>query len=116
MAQQGLPADPKTREFRGLMLAQEGGIAGLVSRRNSLTTSFNFLAQIPSFQNNYWVGYTVRTVRESLTGSRVARLVYEYLGKDGSKVRAAARKTGFCSAEDLVPYQRTQLRIDEPFN
>ena len=116
MAQQGLPIDVQTREFRGLLLAQEGGIAGLVSRRNSLTTSFNFLAQIASFQNNYWVGYTVRTVRESMTGSRAARLVYEYLGRDTAKVLAAARRAGFCAAKDLVPYQRTQLRVNEPFN
>ena len=116
MLQQGLPTTSETREFRGLLLAQEGGIAGLVSRRNSLTTSFNFLAQIASFQNNHWVGYTVRTVRESMTGSRIARLVYEYLGADSGKVFAAARTAGFCTVDDLVPYQRSQLRIDEPFN
>lgn len=116
MRQQGLPTDVHTREFRGVLLAQEGGIAGLVSRRNSLTTSFNFLAQIASFQNNYWVGYTVRTVRESMTGSRAARLVYEYLGEDTGRILSAARKAGFCSARDLVPFQRNQLRIDEPFH
>lgn len=116
MEQQGLPGDVHTREFRGLLMAQEGGIAGLVSRRNSLTTSFNFLAQIASFQNTYWVGYTVRTVQESITGSRAARLVYEYLGRDTGRVLAAARRAGFCSASDLVPYQRKQLRITEPFN
>lgn len=116
MLLQGLPTNPVTREFRGLLLAQEGGIAGLVSRRNALTTSFNFLAQIASFQNSYWVGYTVRTVRESMTGSRVSRLVYEHLGTDMSRIMAAARGSGFCSAEDLVPYQRTQLRVNEAFN
>lgn len=116
MDQQGLSTDLKTREFRGILLAQEGGIAGLVSRRNSMTTSFNFLAEIPSFQNNHWVGYTVRTVRESLTGSRAARLVYEYLGRDTSQVLSAARSTGFCDEADLIPYHRTQLRIGEPFN
>lgn len=115
MAQQGLPGDPRSREFHGLLLAQEGGIAGLVSRRNSLTTSFNFLAQVPSFQNNYWVGYTVRTVRESGTGSRIARLVYEYLGHSGMKARRAARNSGFCAASDLVAYERNQLRVGEPF-
>jgi transcriptional regulator with XRE-family HTH domain len=115
MAQQGLPGDAKSREFRGLLLAQEGGIAGLVSRRNALTTSFNFLAQVPSFQNNYWVGYTVRTVRESTTGSRVARLIYEYLGRDGAKVRNAARHSGFCHDSQLVSYERNQLRVGEPF-
>jgi transcriptional regulator with XRE-family HTH domain len=116
MIQQGLPVTASSREFRGILLAQEGGIAGLVSRRNSLTTSFNFLAKIASFQNNHWVGYTARTVRESMTGSRVARLVYEYLGTDTGKVLAAARQAGFCSGEDLVPYQKTQLRGNEPFN
>lgn len=115
MKQQGLPTDPQSREYRGLLLAQEGGIAGLVSRRNSLTNSFNFLAQVPSFENNLWVGYTARTVRESTTGTRVARLVYEYLGHDGPKVRSAARSSGFCSANKLVPYLRSQLRVDEPF-
>ena len=115
MAQQGLPAYPKNREFRGLLMAQEGGVAGLVSRRNAMTTSFNFLAQVPSFQNNYWVGYTVRTVRESSTGARVARLVYEFLGRDGTKVRHAARNSGFCTASDLVAYEQAQLRIGEPF-
>ena len=116
MIQQGLSTASREREFRGLLVAQEGGIAGLVSRRNSLTTSFNFLAQIASFQNNHWVGYTVRTVRESMTGSRVARLVYEYIGNDLSKALCVARTSGFCSETELVPYQLSQLRIDEPFN
>ena len=115
MTQQGLPAGQKNREFRGLLMAEEGGVAALVSRRNSLTTSFNFLAQVPSFENNYWVGYTVRTVRESSTGARAARLVYEYLGYDGARARRAARRSGFCSASDLVPYEQTQLRIGQPF-
>ena len=116
MAQQGLSIDARTREFRGLLLAEEGGVAGLVSRRNSLTTSFNFLSQIASFQNNHWVGYTVRTVRESPVGSRVARLIYEHLGTDTARILNAARSAGFCSVNDLVPYQRSQLRIDEPFH
>ncbi|WP_439522688.1 helix-turn-helix domain-containing protein [Marivita sp.] len=116
MAQQGIPTGPKQREFRGLLLAQEGGIAALVSRRESLTTSFNFLSPVPSFQNNYWVGYTMRTVAESLSGSRAARLVYEHLGHDGPKVRKEARTTGFCETEQLLPYQRKLLRLDEPFH
>jgi len=115
MRAQGMPADPKTREFRGFLMPQEGGIAALVSRRNSLTTSFNYLAQIPSFQNNYWVGYAARTVRETETGRRVARLVYEYLGRDPASILPAARQAGFCKLEDLPPFHRTQLRPDTPF-
>ncbi|MGJ8603996.1 MAG: helix-turn-helix domain-containing protein [Marivita sp.] len=116
MGQQGLPSDSRSREFRGLLLAQEGGVAGLVSRRNSFTTSFNFLAQVPFFDNNYWVGYTVRTVQESTGGSRAVRLVYEHLGHDGAKVRAAARRAGFCQITDLPPYVRKQLRIKDAFS
>ena len=115
MMQQGLPDDAISREFRGVLLAQEGGVAGLVSRRNTLTTSFNFLTQVPSFRNDYWVGYTARTVRENIAGSRITRLVYQYLGQDGSRVRAVARGAGLCRADDLVPYERNQLRIDAPF-
>nr|WP_283255081.1 helix-turn-helix transcriptional regulator [Marivita sp. GX14005] len=115
VAQQGVPTDPRTREFRGLMRAVEGGVAGVVSRRGSVSTSFNYLAQVQSFENNFWVGYTVRTARESPTHTRIARLVYEHLGRDGAKVRAAARNAGLCPAEDLVPFHRSQLRIDEPF-
>ncbi|WP_372834071.1 helix-turn-helix domain-containing protein [Puniceibacterium confluentis] len=115
MRAQGLRTDPHTREFRGFLLPQEGGIAALVSRRNSLTTSFNYLARIPSFQNNYWVGYAARTVRESVTGRRVTRLVYEFLGKDRGTIMNAARTSGFCDESQLVPFHRTQLRTDEPF-
>lgn len=116
MLQQGLDADKRTREFRGFLMPQEGGIAALVSRRNSLTSSFNYLARVPSFENNYWVGYAARTVRESLTGQRVARLVYEHLGEDYADIMRAARSAGFVSYDELLPFHRTQLRIDEPFS
>ena len=115
MRQQGLPNDKRTREFRGFLIPQEGGIAALVSRRNSMTTSFNYLARAQSFQNNYWVGYTARTVPESMTGRRVARLVYEYLGRNTVPVLAAARESGFCTADNLPPFHRAQLRLDDPF-
>ena len=41
MRQQGLPADASTREFRGFATRQEDGIALMISRRNSMTCSFN---------------------------------------------------------------------------
>lgn len=115
MLQQGLSTDARSREFRGFLIPQEGGVAALVSRRNSLTTSFNYLAGVPSFQNNYWVGYAARTVRESVTGRRVARLTYEFLGRDLTRVMPAARQAGFCTLDELIPFHRTQLRVDEPF-
>lgn len=115
MAQQGLPTDPATREFRGAVLAQEDGVGALVSRRGATTTSFNYLARVPSFENNFWAGYVARTVRENVAGRRIERLVYEYLGRDMRHVLTAARSAGFCQAADLVPYQRTLLKVGEPF-
>lgn len=115
MRQQGLSVDTHSREFRGFIIPQEGGIAALVSRRNSLTCSFNYLAPIPSFENNFWVGYAMRTVRESMTGRRVARLVYEHLGTNTKEVLTAARESGLCTPDDLRPYHRSQLRVDTPF-
>ena len=114
MRGQGLPADAGTREFRGFVMPQECGFAALVSRRNSLTTSFNYLVRIPSIENNHWVGYTVRTAPESVSGRRMTRLVYEHLGTDGKRVRSAARSSGLCTADSLLPFHRAQLQIGEP--
>lgn len=115
MAQQGLPTDPGTREFRGAVLAQEEGVAALVSRKGATTTSFNYLARVPSFENNFWVGYVARTVRENVAGRRIERLVYEYLGRDLTHVLPAARTAGFCTVEALLPYHRNLLKVDQPF-
>ncbi|WP_094021861.1 helix-turn-helix domain-containing protein [Maliponia aquimaris] len=115
MRQQGLPTDPATREFRGAVMAQEDGIAALVSRRGATTTSFNYLARIPSFENNFWVGYVTRTVRENVAGRRVERLVYEYLGNRAADALPAARSAGFCTVNDLLTYQRNLLKPGDPF-
>lgn len=115
MKAQGLPLAPHNREFRGTIFPQEDGIAALVSRKGATTTSFNYLARIPTFENNFWVGYVTRTVRENVAGRRVERLVYEYLGHDMKHVLPAARSAGFCKAEDLVPYHRTLLKVGENF-
>ncbi|KNG94057.1 helix-turn-helix domain-containing protein [Pseudaestuariivita atlantica] len=115
MAQQGLPLDVRAREYRGFLLPQEGGIAALVSRRNAMTCSFNFLARVPSFENNYWEGYAARTVREGVSGLRVSRLVYEHLGRKMGPALEAARATGFCQLDDLRPYHKTLLRAGQPF-
>lgn len=115
MRHQGLPTDSPTREFRGVILPQEDGIAALVSHRHTMATSFNYLSRVASFQNHFWTGYATRTVRETVTGRRAARLVYEYLGTFGPEVLQAARSIGFCNTEDLIPYHRKLLQPERPF-
>lgn len=115
MRQQGLPTDASAREFRGYATRQEDGVALIISRRNAMTCSFNYLARVASFENNYWVGYVTRTMRESVTGTRVTRMVYEHLGRDRGKVFAAARSSGFHSADELLPFHKRLLQIDDPF-
>jgi transcriptional regulator with XRE-family HTH domain len=115
MLQQGQPTDSQTREFRGVILPQEDGVAALVSHRNSMATSFNYLSRVVSFQNHFWVGYATRTVRENGNASRAARLVYEHLGRNTSAILKAARNAGFCTPEDLSPFDRKLLMPDQPF-
>lgn len=115
MLQQGLPADKHAREFRGYVTRQEEGIALVISRRNSMTCSFNYLARVASFENNFWVGYVTRTVRESATGSRASRMVYEHLGRSRSDVFSAARTSGFIDEKDLMPFHSRLLQVGEPF-
>ncbi|WP_240672055.1 helix-turn-helix domain-containing protein [Tropicibacter alexandrii] len=115
MRQQGLSTDMRNREFRGAFLRQEDGFAILVSRHHSTTFSFNYLARVPTFENNFWVGYVTRPVRENVAGRRVERLVYEYLGSDMPRALRAARSAGFCSADDLVQYHRQLLKPGEAF-
>ncbi|WP_246139384.1 helix-turn-helix domain-containing protein [Falsiphaeobacter marinintestinus] len=115
MRQQNLPVDPTSREFRGYVTQQEDGIAMLISRRKAMTCSFNYLSRVASFENNFWVGYVTRTVRESPSGTRATRMVYEHLGNDRSKVFSAARGAGFQTEDDLMPFPRRLLQIDDPF-
>lgn len=89
MASQGLGMGREAREFRGLVLRQEDGIGALISRKDTMTASFNFLSRVTSFENNYWVGYVTRTVRESPESDRVVRMVYEHLGTGIGKAKAA---------------------------
>jgi transcriptional regulator with XRE-family HTH domain len=112
---QGLSTDPATREFRGLVLAQEDGVAVLAARRAGSTVSFNHLARVPTFENNFWAGFTARTVREGVAGRRVERVVFEHLGRQRDKIMRAARGAGLCSAEALLPFHRALLKIGEPF-
>ncbi|MGV6848081.1 MAG: helix-turn-helix domain-containing protein [Marinibacterium sp.] len=115
MRQQGLSVDARSREFRGFVELQEDGIASIMSRRNAMTCSFNFLSRIASFENNFWVGYVTRTVRESVTGRRAVRMVYEHLGSDTSAILAAARSTGLIAQEEVLPFHIRLLQPDQPF-
>lgn len=110
MRQQGLRDDLHTREFRGYIANQEDGIVAVISRRNAMTNTFNYLNRVPSFANNFWVGYVTRTVRESPTATRVERMVYEFLGRDRSKVMTAARQAGYYAEEDLLPFHARLLQ------
>lgn len=115
IAMQGLPMDSQSREFRGFFARQEDGLIALISRRHSMTCSLNYLSRVASFENNFWVGYVARTVRETATGSRAVRMVYEHLGRDFRKALQAARGAGFVSKDDLMPFHRQLLQPDDPF-
>lgn len=116
MRQQGLPENNFTREFRGIVLTQEAGVAALVARKGAVTCSFNFLAKVATYNDNYWEGYTTRTIRESISGPRVARLVYEYLGKDTHLVLDSARRAGIIEASEVPTFHARLLRLNDPFH
>lgn len=115
LREQGLRPSGPAREFRGLVMRQNDGIAALVSRRNGMTTSFVYLARVASFENNFWLGYTARPVRESSTEQRTTRMVYEHLGQDRTAIMQAARSAGSATHADLLPFHRHLLQIDRPF-
>ncbi|MFL4471401.1 helix-turn-helix domain-containing protein [Tateyamaria armeniaca] len=115
MEAQGLGMDRTAREFRGLVLRQEDGIAALISRKDAMTASFNFLSRVTSFENNYWVGYVARTVREAAETDRVVRVVYEHLGTGIGKAKAAGKQAGYCQIDDLLPFHQRLLQPDVPF-
>lgn len=115
MAMQGIPPSPKAREYRAFVLKVEDGITLTAARRNGITASFNYLNRVTSFENNYWVGYVARTVRESSSSGRMTRLVYEHVGRDRSRIMEIARTAGFCAFEDLIPFHQRLLQPDDPF-
>ena len=115
MHHQGLPSSPRAREFRGYAARQDDGVSLIIARRGSMTCSFNYLARVASLENNFWVGYVTRAVREGASGVRATRMVYEHLGKTFSEILSAARKAGFVSETDLMPFHRRLLQIGDPF-
>ena len=116
MRAQGMPLISSQREFRAYALRQEDGVSMMIARRGGNTGSFNFLSRVTSFQNNIWEGYVTRTIRESATNRRAARMVYEHLGQDMSQVMTCARASGLCGVEDLKPFHRKLLQNAKPFD
>ncbi len=108
MGQQGLPVTSALREFRGMIMGLENGVGAIITRRHAMTSSFNFLSPVPSFENNFWSGYVTRTVPESMETDRVTRMVYEHLGTGLGPALAAARKSGLVH-EDKVPSYHIRL-------
>ncbi len=115
MAIQGIPAAAPTREYRGYVLRVEDGVTMMVARRNGLTASLNYLDRVTTFENNFWVGYVARTVRENSSSTRMTRMVYEHLPGDFTHAMKAARCAGFCKFEDLVPFHQRLLQPQDPF-
>ncbi|PCJ04264.1 MAG: transcriptional regulator [Rhodobacteraceae bacterium] len=115
MRHQGLPADPHTREFRGYATRQDDGVALIIARRGALTCSFNYLARVASLENNFWVGYVSRTVREGTSSTRATRMVYEHLGHKFGDILTAARGSGFVTESALMPFHRRLLQVGDPF-
>jgi transcriptional regulator with XRE-family HTH domain len=115
LASQGLPPTQSAREFRGLILQQEEGVAAVISRRNSMTCSFTYLHRVSSFMNNFWVGYVTRTISETPTGERAVRVVYEHLGHDFKAALKVARESGYCETADLTPFDTRLLQPNHSF-
>jgi transcriptional regulator with XRE-family HTH domain len=115
MRQQGLPEDARYREFRGYISRQEDGVAMIISRRKGITSTYNYLARVASFENNFWVGYVSRPVRESLNSSRATRMVYEHNGRDREKVMHTARNAGLVPESSLLPFHHRLLQVGDDF-
>ena len=111
----GFPADSKSREYRGIVMREENGIAALMSRQGTITCSFNFLSRVASFENTYWVGYVTRTVAETVSTDRVVRMVYEYLNCPFRDVMKMARNMGFLTQDQLPPFHARLLEPNRPF-
>ena len=111
----GLSTKTYTAEFRGIVMRQEEGVMAVVTKRDSMSCSFNFLAQNTAFQSNIWEGYASRTVRENVSGRRAMRMVYEHLGTDFGRVLDVARQTGVVRHQDVPEYYLNLLRPSEEF-
>lgn len=113
---QDVPAHPRAREFRGLVLKQDDGVLIVVSRRNAVTFSFNSLRRIAAFGGSFWLGHVTRIGPEPDAAPRVTRMVYEFLGTRIGDVLPAARQSGFPTSEEVLPDHRKLLHPEGPFS
>ncbi|THH39222.1 XRE family transcriptional regulator [Aliishimia ponticola] len=113
--QQDLPMTPEYREFRGHILRLEAGIGFVIARRQAQSASYNFLAPVPSFENNFFAGYVSRTVPESVDSERIVRMVYEHLGTTFRRALEAGRGTGLVTEEQIPNFTRRLLKPQTPF-
>lgn len=116
MRVQGLPSDVATREYRGIVMQQESGVVFVASRRNSMTSSFNYLSRVASFENNFWTGYITRTVPDNVGGLRATRMAFEHLGPAPKDAMPAARASGFHTRDELPPFHQRLLKPGETFS
>lgn len=115
MVRQGLATEGSNRLFQGLVMMQNEGVTLMASRRNMGTFSFNYLHPASSFENNYWVGYACRTMREMPEADRVTRMVYEYLGRGTAHAIRASRVRGLHAEDMLPPLHYKYLQTERPF-
>ncbi|MGI3167817.1 helix-turn-helix domain-containing protein [Pseudooceanicola sp. C21-150M6] len=115
MEQQGLSTKGPDREFRGVFLQQEEGVANIASRRGSITCSYQFLSRYPTMDGHFLEGYSARSARESVRTRRVGRTVYEYLNNNRDAIRWTAKHAGLLPQEDLPKFHQRLLRFDEAF-
>ncbi len=115
LRQQGLSMKRDVREFRGVVLRLENGIGLVISRRQALTATFNFLHPVASFENNFWSGYVARTVPESHEAERVARVVYEHLGTGIAQALNAGRSAGLVEASRIPEFHMRHLQGQAAF-
>jgi transcriptional regulator with XRE-family HTH domain len=115
VVEQGLSPHGYHREYRGVVLRQEEGVMAIVTHRESLACSFNFLAPETAFQSNLWGGYASRTVREKVGARRANRMVYEHLGTSFGTALKGARSTGVVSRGEVPRFFLNLLRPDDEF-
>lgn len=115
MSRVGLPESPRGREFGGFFFRQDRGVAAIVARRGATSGSFTFLHRVPSLENRTWTGFTARITHESENSHRMARIVWEHLGRGMSGALKVGRSAGFRTFSQLSESDQALLRPDKPF-